>query len=88
MRTSPWLGDREKLERDLAATPPFDVLLTELKGAAVDVAARRGLERGAEVVFVDNRPRTIDGDGEVDDLLKEAASLGRTRATDRLQTGK
>jgi cyclic 2,3-diphosphoglycerate synthetase len=82
--TSPHLGHRESLEQDLGTAPPFDVLLTELKGAAVDVAARRALERGADVVFVDNRPATVEGDGEVDDLLLEAASLAKTRAAGRL----
>jgi cyclic 2,3-diphosphoglycerate synthase len=84
LMTSPHLGDRMKLEQDLSSAPPFDVLLTELKGAAVDVAARRALERKAEVVFVDNRPRTVDGDGEVDDLLREVASLAETRAASRM----
>jgi cyclic 2,3-diphosphoglycerate synthetase len=78
------LADRAALERDLAAAPPFDVLLTELKAAAVDVAARRALERGAEVVFVDNRLGTVAGDGEVDDLLGEAIELARDRAAARL----
>ena len=82
--TSPHLGHREKLEQDLGTAPPFDVLLTELKGAAVDVAARRALERGADVVFVDNRPATVEGDGEVDDLLLEVASLAKARASGRL----
>jgi cyclic 2,3-diphosphoglycerate synthetase len=84
--TSPYLANRQRLEQDLAMAPPFDVLLTELKGAAVDVGARRALDRGAEVVFVDNRPVTVEGDGEVDELLLEAAALARTRATERLST--
>ena len=83
--TSPHLSSRDRLEQDLATAPPFDVLLTELKGAAVDVAARRALSRGAEVVFVDNRPATVEGDGEVDDLLLEVASLAHARAADRLK---
>lgn len=77
------LGDRELLERDLERAPAFDVLLTELKAAAVDVAARRALERGAEVVFVDNRPRAAGGDGDVDELLLEAAEEARARAEAR-----
>ena len=32
------------------------MLLTELKAAAVDVACVRAVARGADVVFVDNRP--------------------------------
>ncbi|MDP8956946.1 MAG: 2,3-diphosphoglycerate synthetase [Actinomycetota bacterium] len=84
--TSPHLSHRQRLEKDLAAAPAFDVLLTELKGAAVDVAARRALDRGAEVVFVDNRPSTVEGDGHVDDLMRETAALARTRGMERLRT--
>jgi cyclic 2,3-diphosphoglycerate synthetase len=73
------LADRAALEADLAAAPPFDVLLTELKAAAVDVGARRALERGAEVVFVDNRPRTVGGEGEIDELLRGAVRLAADR---------
>lgn len=82
--TSASLSDRAQLERDMASAPPFDVLLTELKGAAVDVAARRAMERGADVVFVDNRPNTVEGDGEVDELFLETATLARTKGAARL----
>jgi cyclic 2,3-diphosphoglycerate synthetase len=78
------LADRAGLEQDLAAAPFFDVLLTELKAAAVDVAARRALDRGAEVVFVDNRPRSAGGDGDLDDLLGRAMELAEERARRRL----
>lgn len=50
------LADRRLLEADMAAAPDYDVLLTELKAAAVDVAARAARETGKEVVFVHNRP--------------------------------
>jgi cyclic 2,3-diphosphoglycerate synthase len=82
--TSHRLADRAGLEADLASPPPFDVLLTELKAAAVDVAARRALERGADVVFVENRPKSAGGDGDVDDLLRETVGLARTRAVRRV----
>jgi len=78
------LADRRALERDLAAAPPYDVLLTELKAAAIDVAARRALEAGVEVVFVDNRPKTAGGDGDIEQLLGETIELARQRAADRL----
>jgi cyclic 2,3-diphosphoglycerate synthetase len=92
VRVSTHLADRAALERDLADAPPFDVLLTELKAAAVDVAARRALDRGAQVVFVDNRPRTarsaghdaVHGDGDVDDLIREVIGLARSRAGMRM----
>jgi predicted GTPase len=59
-------------------------MLTELKAAAVDVAARRALERGAEVVFVDNRPRTVGGEGEVDELLEATIRLAEERGRGRI----
>jgi cyclic 2,3-diphosphoglycerate synthetase len=80
VRVSPRLADRVGLAEDLASAPPFDVLLTELKAAAIDVAARRALERGADVVFVDNRPRAVAGDGDLDVLLQEVIGLARSRA--------
>jgi cyclic 2,3-diphosphoglycerate synthetase len=85
VKVSSRLADRAGLERDLADSPVFDVLLTELKAAGVDVAARRAVERGAEVVFVDNRPVAAGGDGDVHDLLREIAELGRRRAARRLR---
>jgi cyclic 2,3-diphosphoglycerate synthase len=83
VKVSSHLSDRAALEADLAGAPPFDVLLTELKAAAVDVAARRALERGAEVVFVDNRPKTAGGDGDLDDLLREVMEKAILRASAR-----
>jgi cyclic 2,3-diphosphoglycerate synthase len=81
---SPHLADRAALRRDLAAAPRFDVLLTELKAAAVDVGARVALDRGAEVVFVDNRPVAAGGDGDLDDLIREVTSVARDRARGRV----
>jgi cyclic 2,3-diphosphoglycerate synthetase len=85
VKVSSRLADRAGLEEDLASAPRFEVLLTELKAAAIDVAARRAVERGAEVVFVDNRPRGVGRDGDLDDLLKELIGLGRSRAQGRLE---
>ncbi len=77
------LADRSALRRDLDAAPSFEVLVTELKAAAVDVAAERAAERGAAVVFADNRAETIGGDGDLPDLLLEAARLAEQRAGER-----
>jgi cyclic 2,3-diphosphoglycerate synthetase len=52
------LADRQRLEEDMDKAEGYDVLLTELKAAAVDVASERALARGAEVVFMDNRVST------------------------------
>jgi cyclic 2,3-diphosphoglycerate synthetase len=73
------LSDRAGLAADLDAAPAFDVLLTELKAAAIDVAVERALERGAEVVLADNRADTVGGDGELQDLLLETARLAVER---------
>jgi cyclic 2,3-diphosphoglycerate synthetase len=74
------LGDRAGLSEDLEAAPAYDVLVTELKAAAVDVAAESALARDAGVVFCDNRAATIEGDGDLPDLLAEAAGLAVDRA--------
>ncbi len=77
------LADRAGLGRDMDEAEGFDVLLTELKAAAIDVAARRAETLGAQVVFVDNRPITVEGDGdlpgELDRVLELAAGRRATR---------
>jgi cyclic 2,3-diphosphoglycerate synthase len=83
VRTSPHLADRVRLEEDLRTAPRFDVLLTELKAAAIDVAAAAAVRAGAQVVFVDNRPAGVGGDGDLDELLAGAVRLGRRRAAAR-----
>jgi cyclic 2,3-diphosphoglycerate synthetase len=86
VKVSSRLANRAGLEEDLAAAPAFDVLLTEIKAAGVDVAARWAVQRGADVVFVDNRPVAAGGDGDVDDLLREVAGLAEERTARRLET--
>jgi cyclic 2,3-diphosphoglycerate synthetase len=57
------LADRSALETDLdQAEGTYEVLVTELKAAAVDVATRKALEAGAAVVYADNLPVSVDGD--------------------------
>jgi cyclic 2,3-diphosphoglycerate synthetase len=77
------LADRGALAGDLDRAEPYDVLLTEVKAAAIDVAAERALAADAEVVFLDNRPETTGGDGDVRDLLLEVARLAVERGTER-----
>jgi cyclic 2,3-diphosphoglycerate synthetase len=83
VRTSAHLADRARLEEDLRSAPRFDVLLTELKAAAIDVAAATAVRRGARVVFIDNRPAGVGGDGDFDELLNGVVRLGRQRAAAR-----
>jgi cyclic 2,3-diphosphoglycerate synthetase len=68
------LADRVTLARDLEDAPGYDVLLTELKAAAIDTAAPAAEARGADVVVVANRTRDVDGDlGVLVDLLTDRA---------------
>jgi cyclic 2,3-diphosphoglycerate synthase len=77
------LADRLSLAEDLDAAQEYDVLLTELKAAAVDVACERALARGAEVVFVDNRAIVVEGAVGLDAAISEIIELARERAPAR-----
>jgi hypothetical protein len=57
---------------------PADVLLVELKVAAIDVAARTATERGMRVEFCDNRVVAI-GDEPFEALLGDLAELAVQR---------
>jgi cyclic 2,3-diphosphoglycerate synthetase len=77
------LADRAGLAEDLERAEGFDVLLTELKAAAVDVGVERAVARGAEVVFVDNRAVVIEGDADLDTLLGDTLELAAERSRQR-----
>jgi len=55
------LAERARLWEELERAGDFEVLLTELKAAAVDVAVRFARERGKEVVFLHNVPVSAGG---------------------------
>ena len=76
------LSDRAALVRDLAAADDYEVLLTELKAAAVDVACRQALDGGSQVVFMYNRAVATEGRG-LDEALREICDLAVVRASDR-----
>ena len=50
-----------------------DVFLTELKAGAVSVVTKTAIERGMDVVYCDNIPEIVGGDG--DDLEREILDL-------------
>jgi cyclic 2,3-diphosphoglycerate synthetase len=77
------LADRAELARELDAARGYEVLLTELKAAAVDVACERALARGAQVVFVDNRAVAIDGEPDLEAELRGTIELAARRELDR-----
>jgi cyclic 2,3-diphosphoglycerate synthetase len=77
------LAERAGLAEDLDAAQGYDVLLTELKAAAVDIGVERALARGAEVVFVDNRAVVVEGSADLDaalgEVIEHALQRGKTR---------
>ena len=63
--TTPYLSNRPLLQKDIEKyIDEADVMLTELKAAAVDVATKDALKAGLEVVYCDNIPHVIDGNYE------------------------
>ncbi len=73
------LARRPELTADLAAAPDADIVLVELKAAAVDLAARTALDRGMGITFCDNRVVSIGGDGTFEDLALATADLAVQR---------
>jgi cyclic 2,3-diphosphoglycerate synthetase len=88
--TSSNLADRPALRADLERAGPFDVLLVELKAAAVDVAARAASAAGARMVVCDNRPVVVGSTGQMQDretlsdVVRHLADLADTRFTNSL----
>jgi cyclic 2,3-diphosphoglycerate synthetase len=80
------LADRAGLSTDLDEAEDHEVLLTELKAAAVDVACERAVARGADVVFVDNRAEVVEGP-DLEELIVQAHDLAIGRASTRTALG-
>jgi cyclic 2,3-diphosphoglycerate synthetase len=68
------------LEKDLGGNQMLaaDVLLCEIKAAGIDVATRRALDAGLDVVYMDNVPVGIEGDDPAG-VIGWAADLAATR---------
>ena len=70
------LSNRPKLRDDLQSnTGEADTLLVEVKAAAIDVATRFAVDRGLDVVYMDNEPVVVGGD--VKDLAAACVGLAR-----------
>jgi cyclic 2,3-diphosphoglycerate synthetase len=75
------LGDRRALRADLEAPGVLaaHTYLVEITAAAIDVVAEAAQERGARVVFCDNRPVPLPGEPDLDaavtDLAEEVTAL-------------
>jgi cyclic 2,3-diphosphoglycerate synthetase len=77
--TSHHLARRPQLAADLEQAPKADVVLVELKAAAVDLVARFALGRGIGVTFCDNQVVTTGGDGQFEELALSTADLAVAR---------
>jgi cyclic 2,3-diphosphoglycerate synthase len=73
------LADRAGLVEDMDGAEGYEVLLTELKAAAVDIACDRALARGADVVFCDNRAVVVEGEADLPTALVETIELAERR---------
>jgi cyclic 2,3-diphosphoglycerate synthetase len=72
------LSDRANLEKDLAGLKEADTLVTEIKAAGIDVATRRAVEEGLEVVYMDNVPHGVE-DEDPAAIATAAAALATER---------
>lgn len=72
---SPHLSNRQLLKEDLQKIlPSADVLLTEVKAAAIDVATREAVARELDVIYMDNIPHLVGGTVKnVDDTVIQLA---------------
>jgi cyclic 2,3-diphosphoglycerate synthetase len=77
------LADRAGLAREMDGAGGYEVLLTELKAAAVDVACERAVARGADVVFVHNRPVAVNGEPDLGEALRWTIDLAAERHAGR-----
>ncbi len=84
--SSPNLSNRTLLREDMRAYQGrFDVLLTELKAAAIDVVAAAGAEAGVPTVLCDNAPVSTGGTS-IDDVIDYVTDTALLR--ERARRGK
>ena len=68
------LSDRERLTEEIAGiAEKADTLLCEIKAAGIDVATRRAMDAGLDVVYMDNVPTSVDGDDEASFVMRAHA---------------
>lgn len=81
--TSAHLSNRTRLRADMrAANGDYEVLLTELKAAAIDVVATAGKDAGVPTVLCDNVPVPVDGQ-DLEPLIEAAAATAIDRGRAR-----
>jgi cyclic 2,3-diphosphoglycerate synthetase len=75
------LADRQRLAADLQEAGEAEILLVELKAAAVDLAASVAVARGMRVVFCDNRVHSVSGETAFSEVALATADLAVERHT-------
>jgi cyclic 2,3-diphosphoglycerate synthetase len=86
------LSDRGRLRADLdGMMKGAEILLCEIKAAAVDVATREALSRGLDVVYMDNVPVALEGE-DVGRAVERMGQLAHERfagpAESRIEIGR
>jgi len=85
---SPHLSNRTLLRQDMrAAEGRYDLLLTELKAAAIDVVAAVGEETGVRTVLCDNVPIPVDQSIDLSSEVLRVAELAIDRGLQRNGSG-
>ena len=79
---SPYLSNRPLLRKDLARFEALrpDVIVSELKAAAVDVVTAWAVESGLDIVYIDNEP--IPTDASVDMEKEVLQVVGKIKSND------
>ncbi len=73
------LSDRSRLVEEIEKiSDTADLLLCEIKAAGIDVATRKALDEGLDVVYMDNVPRGIEGDDPAA-AIEQLATLAEKR---------
>jgi cyclic 2,3-diphosphoglycerate synthetase len=81
------LSNRTLLREDIRrAAGEFDLMVTELKAAAIDVVAAAGEEADVPTVLCDNIPVAVDG-GDLPGLMDHCAALALERHAERGRDG-
>ena len=83
VHTSGNLSRRSALRNDLEGFSGIDAVAVELKAAAVDVVTKWALERGIEVIYLDNEPVNVDGKDLKEAVLRLGGEVLRRKDNDR-----
>jgi cyclic 2,3-diphosphoglycerate synthetase len=70
------LANRPKLKVELDGFDDYDVLLTELKAASVDMVTEYAYKAGKEINYMNNIPVIVEGASELNDFIEDLIKAG------------